>query len=117
MAFTRHVAHGHGFVHRGAQQAAGHFANLLAVFALQFGVFAHGHTLQCDEANALALQAGGVVDLREHLVCSGETPCAGASRATHLLDGPVQRGFRRRGGGVDVVAIQAQPGFQAQRVA
>ena len=40
-----------------------------------------------------------------------------AAGAAHLLDGPAQAGLDRAGAGVDVVAVQAQPGLQAQRVA
>ena len=34
-----------------------------------------------------------------------------------LADGPGEAGFDRRGGFVDVVAVQAKPGFQPQRIA
>ena len=46
-----------------------------------------------------------------------ETAGAGAAGAAALLDRPVQRGFDRRRGGVDVMAVEAEPGFQPQAVA
>src|SRR6218665_1239542 len=44
-------------------------------------------------------------------------PGARAPAAAHLLYRPVQRCFGRGGAAVDVVAVQAQAGFQPQRVA
>jgi hypothetical protein len=74
-----------------------------------------GHTFQAHQAHALAGRAAGQVAL-DH---GGSGVAAGArsAGAAHLLDGPGQAGFDRAGGGVDVVAVQAQAGFQAQRVA
>jgi hypothetical protein len=64
-----------------------------------------------------ARQRQASVELRQHRVGAGEAAGARAARAAHLLHRPVQGGLDRRGGGVDVVAVQAQAGFQAQRVA
>jgi hypothetical protein len=57
---------------------------------LQLGVLAHGYALQGDQAHALAGQAGGVVELGQHLVGTGEAARARAAGAAHLLHGPVQ---------------------------
>ncbi len=113
----RHIAHGDGLVQARAQQAAGHFADGRAVGALQGRVLAHGHALARHQAHAAAGQQRGVVDLRQHLAGAGEAACPRAAGAPHLLDGPVQRGLGGRGGGVDVVAVEAQAGFQPQRIA
>ena len=60
-----HIGQGDGLVEARAQQAAGDFADLLAVCCLQLGVLAHGYALQGDQPHALAGQAGGVVELPE----------------------------------------------------
>src|SRR5262249_52918279 len=55
--------------------------------------------------------------LRQNLLGPGKTasPCAAVAAA--LLYGPFQRGLDRRRGGVDVVAVEAQPRPQPQTVA
>ena len=90
-------------------------AELVAVGVDDDGAFAHRHPLQADQADPLGGRAGGelAVDHRG----AGVAAVARAAGAPHLLDRPGEAGFDRRGGRVDVVAVQAQAGLQAQRVA
>ena len=55
--------------------------------------------------------------LREDLLGARETAGPRAIGAAGLGDRPKQAGFDRRGFGVHVMAVQAQAGFQTQRVA
>ena len=58
-----------------------------------------------------------MIEMSEDLFSAGKTAGAGAAGAAALLHRPFQRGLDRRGRGVDVVAVEAEPGFQPQAVA
>ena len=80
-------------------------------------MLAHRHALQCHQADALAAADCRVVDCRQNLVGTGEAARAGATAAPDFLHGPQQIRFHRCGAGINVIAMQAQAGFQTQRVA
>ena len=92
-------------------------ADVLAVQVFQHGGFAHGHALLGDQGHALAGQAGRVVQLGQHHIGTDKAPGARAAAAAHFLHGPVQASLYGGGGDVEIVAVQAQARFQAQRVA
>mmetsp|Transcript_21803 Transcript_21803/g.85364 ORF Transcript_21803/g.85364 Transcript_21803/m.85364 type:complete len:361 (+) Transcript_21803:556-1638(+) len=109
------VGQRHRLVDRRAERAAGDDADLGAVGGDDLGALAHRHALLANEADALArrpVRELGVDDGR-----AGVATGTGATGAAHLLDRPGDARLDRRGGGVDVVAVQAQAGFQAQRIA
>ena len=58
-------------------------------------------------------RAGTVLDLALDALGARKS----AFLAAALLDRPVQAGLDGRRGGVDVMAIEAEPGFEAQRIA
>src|SRR6202043_2844287 len=64
-----------------------------------------------------AAARGASLKLRQDLVRARKTAGARAAIAAALLNGPFQRAFHRRRGGVDIVAIQAKPGLEPQAVA
>src|SRR5438067_2289015 len=96
----RDVRHRDGLVDGGPEQAAGDFADLGARCILQLRVLAHRDALQSDEADTLARDGHGAIELAEHAMGAGEPTGARATGATHLLHRPVQAGFDRCRGGV-----------------
>src|SRR3569623_2309759 len=113
----RQVAHRDRLVERRGEQAAGDFAQAHAFGGLQFGGLAHRHAHLRDQADALARNGHRAIEMPEHLVGAREAAGTRATGAPHLLDRPRQRCFDRRGGRIDVVAVQAKAGFQPQRIA
>ncbi len=113
-----HIGHGNGLVQHGAEQTAGDFAQALAGQTVHFRVFTHRHTLQAQQAHAHAREcARRARKLRQHAGRAGEPAGACTVGTSHFLHGPIQGPFHRRGGGVQIIAIQAQAGFQAQGIA
>jgi hypothetical protein len=77
--------------------------------------FAHRHALEADEADPLDRRAVG--ELPAIALGAGIAAGALAAGPAHLLDRPGEAGLDRRGGGVDVVAVEAQARLEPQRVA
>lgn len=67
------------------------------------------------QAHAQLGQRHGAIQLAQHRGRTRKSRRPASS--AHFLHGPVESGFHGGGGGVDVVTVQAQPGFQAQRIA
>ena len=51
------------------------------------------------------------------LPAPGKPPARAPAMAAALLDRPLQRRLDRRGGGIDIVAVETEPGLQPQAVA
>ncbi|MDT4843046.1 hypothetical protein FQZ97_769640 [compost metagenome] len=111
----RDIAHGHRSAQAGAEAAAGDTADDGAVGVDDLGAFAHRYALLGQQADALARYA--LTLLGEHALRAGEAAGPCAIGAAGLGDGPGQAGLDRRGGRAHVMAVEAQAGFQAQRVA
>ena len=109
------IGHGNWRVGRGSEQAAGDLADRRAAGHIQSRVLAHRHALQRPQANAHA--GAAAVDLWQQDGCTDEATGACAAIAAHFLHRPQQIGLRGRRVLIDVVAIQAQAGFQPQRIA
>ena len=77
--------------------------------------FAYRRAALGPQADAAARRA--FFEVRENLLRAGKTARAGAAAAAALLHRPFQRALDRRRRGVDVVAIETEPGFQPQAVA
>src|SRR3569832_1548782 len=85
-----HVRHCHRHVDARPEHAAGHRADATGIRVEQFGVLAHRDALQLDEADALALQRHGAIELLQHALGARDAAGAGAAAAAHLLDRPGQ---------------------------
>ena len=94
-------------------------ANLADLFAAGFigkqrHAFAHGRAPFGAQPDPFA--RGASVELRQDHIGPGKATRAVAAGAARLLNGPAQPGLDRQGGGVDIMAIKAQPGFQPQGI-
>ncbi len=105
------VAHGERAVDGRAEATGGDGADRLAVGRLHDRALARGRPPVGQDADAQARRAFG-----EFLLDAGGAREA-AFRAAALLDRPGQASLDRRRGGVDVVAVEAEPGLEAQAVA
>ena len=74
-AVAADIAHRNGLVDAGCQQAAGDFANGLAIKRLQNGVITNRHPLGRHQANAAALDWNGTVELTQDHVRAEEAAC------------------------------------------
>src|SRR5690606_8068591 len=108
------VAHGNRCAEGRAEATAAHLADHGAVGIDDFRTFTYRYALLRQQADALARYA--LLLLLEHALGAREVAGTLAIGAAHLGDGPQQAGFDRRCGAAHVVAVQAQAGFQAQRV-
>lgn len=81
------------------------------------GVVRRTGTLLGDEGDALALRWLRAVQLRQHLVGAREATGALTTGAAYLCNAQFKAASTGVVVVVDVVAVQAQAGFQAQRVA
>ena len=106
-----HIAHGDRTVHRGAEAAGGDNARLGPVFRHDRRLRAGRRASVRADADAAADRA--VVELVAHHQAAGEVPVQLAAFA----DDPGQAGLDRAGQFVEVVAVEAKPGLQPQRVA
>jgi len=97
-----HISHGNRTADAGAEAAAGDLANLIALAIGDRGAFAGRCTAFGLHADAFA--GNPVLDLGLNDGRAREA----AFFAAALADGPDQAGFDRGGGGVDVMAIEAQ---------
>ena len=107
----RDVAQGDRAADGGAEAAAGDAAERGAVGRLDLGALARRRLAlgqQPDQAAGRAVRELAQDDRR-----TGEVPCLAAA----FRDRPGEAGLDRSRGGVDVVAVQRQPGLEAQRVA
>src|SRR6202011_5812546 len=105
------VPHGDRRAEARAKAARGDRADRRAVARFDLRAFARRHAPLGPQSDAQAARA--VAQLGEHAL---GRPGA-ALPAPALLDRPGEAGFDRRGAGVDVVAVEAQPRFEPQRVA
>ena len=90
-------------------------AQALALGIKQGRAFAHRHALQADQADALGDAATSQLGLDD--TAAWVATLARAAWAPDLLYGPGQARLDGGGAVVDVVAIQAQAGFEPQGVA
>src|SRR3954467_4674484 len=105
------IAHRDRRTDRRTETATGHPADFLA------GPIEDGRALTrggaAIRADAHTFSRGTVGELFHDNL--GARKCT--TRAPAFTDGPGEPGLDRRGGLVDVVAVEAEPGFEAQRVA
>src|SRR6202040_10119 len=105
------VAHGDRRPEARAKAARSDRADRRVLARFDLGAFARRHAAFGPQSDAQAARA--VAQLGEHALGARET----ALLAPALLDRPSEPGFDRRGGRGDVVATEAQPRFEPQRVA
>src|SRR5262249_43937168 len=108
---ARDVAHGDRPAEARAEPARRDRADRGAVARFDVGAFTRRHPALGPEPDAQARRA--IAQFGEHAPGARET----ALLAPALLDRPGEPGFDRRGAGVDVMAVEAEPGFEAERVA
>ena len=104
------IAHGDGAPERGREAARRDLADDLAA-EHDLRAFARDRLAFGEKTDALARRALGDLLLDDR--GAGEA----ALHATFLADAPQENRLDGRGGGVDVVAVEAEAGFEAQRIA
>src|SRR5690606_12036444 len=109
--FRRDVAHGDRRIDAGAEAARRDRADLLALVVQHFGAFAGRRAAFGPDAGQLA------ADAVSELLLYDRRAGKAAFLAAALRDRPVESGLDRRRRGVDVVAVQAEAGLEAQGIA
>src|ERR1043166_647375 len=105
------IAHGDRRSEARAEAARRDRAEDRAVARFDLGTFARRHAPLGPQPDAQAARA--VAQFGKHALGARKS----AFLAPALLDRPGESGFDRRGAGVDVVAVEAEPRLEAQRVA
>src|SRR3954452_23261555 len=106
-----HVAHRDRRIQARAEAARCDLSDRLASACIskQKRTLADGRAALSAQADAAPGRA--IVEVREDLLGTRKTAGARTAGAAALLDRPFQRGLDRRGRGVDVMTIEAEPGF------
>src|SRR4249920_2878498 len=104
------VAHGDGAAERGREAARRHLAHDLAG-ECDLRALARDRLAVGQKTDPLARRAVG------DLLLDDRGAREAALLAAFLADAPQQAGLDRRGRGVDVVAVETEAGFEAQRIA
>src|ERR671919_2525240 len=107
---TLDVAHGDGAPERGGEAARRDLADGLGSDG-DLGTLARDCLALGPETDTLARRTLG------DLLLDDGSAREAALRAAFLADAPQQARFDRRGRGVDVVAVEAETGLKAQRIA
>lgn len=107
--FLLHIAHTDTRLEGGGHRARGHFANDVAFGVCYFVVGARYALVRELEGDELALDALGLLLLEEGL--------AGEVLLRDELRDPAETSFEGRGGIADIVAVEAEAYFEAERVA
>ena len=110
--FDIDITHCNGGTECRTKATAAHFAYHFVSSVDYLCPFANWRPLLWQQTHPLACHPRLL--LGKHHRGTGEAACTGTIGAAHLRDGPEQAGFDRCGGGIHIVAIQAQARFQAQ---
>lgn len=109
------VTHGQRAAEGRAETAAAHAADHGTVCVDYLRAFTYGRALLWQQAYTFTAHAGLL--LGEDGVGTGKATGTRTVGTPGLRDSPQQAGLDRGGVGVHVVAVEAQAGFQAQRIA
>ena len=110
-----HVAHRHRLAIGRPEAAGGHHTDTIVLGIIELSPFADRRTPLGNQPHPLA----GVIlvgDLGQDDIGPREAAFTLAALTTHLAQRPDQAAFHRRGGGIEIVTVQAQPRLETQRV-
>src|SRR5215471_10993684 len=112
-----HVAHRHRRIEGWTEAARGDCANLFRGRRIGKQRRALAHRRRAFWLQADATTRCAPAKLRQYCSRPKETAGPRAAGATALLHRPFQGGFDRRCGGIDIMAVKAQPRFEPKAVA